>query len=82
MVQEQYLFTKMYNPKHNKKKKKADVYVQINFILVVAFVIVMLITFYIKDSIPDSLVDFMKFVCSTEFIGLAWIKSNNIKKGE
>lgn len=65
-----------------RKLKKADKYVILNFTLVITFVVTMIVTFYIKDSVPDSVVDFMKYVCSSEFIGLAWIKNGNIKKGE
>ena len=64
-----------------KFKKKADRYLFVNIAFVVVFTIAMIITFYIKGSIPDSLVDLVKYVCGFECGCLAYIKGSNIKNG-
>ena len=64
-----------------KFKKKADRYLFINITFVVVFTIVMIVTFYIKGSIPDSLVDLVKYFCGFECGCLAYIKGSNIKNG-
>ena len=60
-------------------KKNLDKYVITNFVFVMSFIVTMIIIFCIKGSIPDALVDLVKYVCSAEFVGLSWIKTTKTK---
>lgn len=45
----------------------------------VAFTILMIITFFVKDSIPDTLVTCVFAACTGEFSILGWIKTTKEK---
>lgn len=70
------------NEKDKPKKKKMDVIVMGIFIYWVAFVIVSFITFWIKGSVPDTLIQYGLGGGAIELFLAAWIENNRDKKKE
>lgn len=70
------------NEKDKPKKKKIDVIVMGIFIYWVAFVIVSFITFWIKGSVPDTLIQYGLGGGAIELFLAAWIENNRDKKKE
>lgn len=70
------------NVKDKPKKKKMDVIVMGIFIYWVAFVIVSFITFWIKGSVPDTLIQYGLGGGAIELFLAAWIENNRDKKKE
>ena len=70
------------NEKDKPKKKKMDVIVMGIFIYWVAFVIVSFITFWVKGSVPDTLIQYGLGGGAIELFLAAWIENNRDKKKE
>lgn len=70
------------NEKDKPKKKKMDLIVMGIFIYWVAFVIVSFITFWIKGSVPDTLIQYGLGGGAIELFLAAWIENNRDKKKE
>lgn len=70
------------NEKDKPKKKKMDVIVMGIFIYWVAFVIVSFVTFWIKGSVPDTLIQYGLGGGAIELFLAAWIENNRDKKKE
>mgnify|MGYP003571259384 CR=1 FL=1 len=70
------------NEKDKPKKKKMDVIVMGIFIYWVSFVIVSFITFWIKGSVPDTLIQYGLGGGAIELFLAAWIENNRDKKKE
>lgn len=70
------------NEKDKSKKKKMDVIVMGIFIYWVSFVIVSFITFWIKGSVPDTLIQYGLGGGAIELFLAAWIENNRDKKKE
>lgn len=70
------------NEKDKPKKKKMDVIVMGIFIYWVTFVIVSFITFWIKGSVPDTLIQYGLGGGAIELFLAAWIENNRDKKKE
>ena len=64
------------------KLNKLDRYLVFCFISLVLFTITMIVTFFIKDNVPDSLIIAFFGAIFSETTGCAIIKSLNIKQEE
>ncbi len=65
-----------------KTLNKLDRYLIFCFTSLILFTVIMIITFFIKDSVPDSLIVMFGSAVFGETTGCAIIKSLNIKKEE